>query len=344
MGLKAFRKIQISNAEGTPGTAEAATEILLGTMGTWEDENELHRPEEDRNSLAMYFEDDEFVSERAAAVWTGDLTFRQILYALLMTVRGNVTPTQPDSVDQPLAYLWTLTPALTTANTPDETDGIDTFTIEYGDDDQAYEMAYCFGTQLEISGSPNEPCQFTLNITGDKKTETTFTAALSAPTGIQRAPFNLAKFYIDAAGGTMGSNQKTGLLRGFTWRLNTQFAAFYTADGDLSYGSVVERRKAVELSLTYKAGALAHTERGFYDSRTTRLLRIQLNGQTELDSEEANPPYLNLDQAIRYENWPSWGDDDGVSTFEVNAYSVYNEDYAKLFEVSLLNALSTLPS
>jgi len=342
MGLKAFRRIQISNAEDTPGTAEAATEMLHGTLGTFEDENELHRPEEERNSIALYFEDDEFVSEKAAAVWTGDLNFRQILYALLMTIRGNVTPTQPDSEDQPLTYLWTLTPALTAANTPDVTNGIDTFTLEYGDDTQAWEMAYCFGTQLEISGAPNEVCQFSLNITGDKKTDTTFTGALSAA-AVQRFPFNLAKFYLDAPGGTMGATQKTGLLRGFTWTLDAKFAAFYTADGDLSYGAVVEDKKSVALKLTYKWGSDADTERGFYDARTTRLARIELNGQTELDSGESNPPYLQLDQAIRYEDWPTWGDDEGASTFEVNAYSVYNSDYGKLFEVALLNALSALP-
>ena len=343
MGLKAFRKIQISNVEDTPGTAEAAMEILLGTMGTWEDENELHRPEEDRNSLALHFEDDEFVSEKATAFWTGDVTFRQILYALLMSIRGNITPTQPDPTNEPLAYLWTLTPSLTTANTPDIANGIDTFTIEYGDDTQAWELAYCFGTQLEISGAPNGVCTFTLNITGDKKTDTTFTTALSA-VSVQRAPFNLAKFYIDAAGGTIGTTQKTGLLRGFTWRLDTKFAAFYTADGALSYGAVVEDRKGVELALTYKWGSDADTERGFYDARTTRLVRIELNGQTELDSAQSNPPYLRLDQAVRYENWPTWGEDEGASTFEVNAYSVYNATYAKLFEVALLNALSALPT
>jgi hypothetical protein len=107
---------------------------------------------------------------------------------------------------------------------------------------------------------------------------------------------------------------------------------------------VVEGRKHVELQLTYKWGSDADTERGYYDNRTTRLCRIELNGQTELDSGQSNPPYLRLDQAIRYENWPTWGDEEGQSTVQVTAYSVYNSDYAKLFEVALLNSLSALPS
>ena len=343
MGLKAFRRIQVSNAEDTPGTAEAATEILYGIMGTFEDADVLHRPEEDRNSLAQNFEDDEFVSNQAKLVWTGDLNFRHITWALLMSLKGNVTPTQPDSTNQPNAYLRTVTPALTTANTPDIAAGIDTFTFEYGDDDQAWEVAYCFGTKLTISGAANDMCKFSLSITGDAKTDTTFTGALTAQS-VQRAPFNLAKFYVDADGGTVGTTQKTGLLRAFTWTLDTKFQAFYTADGDLSYSSVSEDRKRVELDLTYRWGSDADTERGFYDARTTRLMRIALFGQTELDSGQSNPPYLYLDQAVRYENWPTWGDDQGLSTFKVRAYSVYNSTYAKLFEAALLNTLSALPS
>jgi hypothetical protein len=292
----------------------------------------------------MYFEDDAFVSEKAAATWTGDLNFRHILWALLMSIRGNVTPTQPDSTNEPNAYLWTLAPAVTTANVPSETNGIDTFTFEYGDDTQAWEMAYCFGARLEISGAPNEVCQFSLDIVGDAITETSFTAALTAQS-VQRAPFNLAKFYIDASGGTMGNTQKTGLLRGFTWALDTQLAAFYTADGDLSYGALSEDRKFVELSLTYRYNSDAETERDAYHSRSTRLMRIELNGQTELDSGQSNPPYLQLDQAVRYAApWPSFGEDQGLNTFDVTAYSVYNATYAKLFEVALLNSMSALPT
>jgi hypothetical protein len=343
MGLQAFRRIQISNVEDTPGTAEAAVEMLHGTLGTFEDEYELHRPEEDRNSLAQYFEDAEFASEKMAATWTGDLNFRQILWALLMSLRGNITPTQPDPTNEPNAYLWTIAPALTSANTPDQANGIETFTIEAGDDTEAWEMAFSFGVNLEISGAPNEMCTFSLDIVGDKKTATSFTGGLSLPS-VQRAPFNLAKFYIDAAGGTMGSTQKTGLLRGFTWTLATQLGAFYTADGSLTYGALSEGKKHVALALTYRWNSDAATEEDAFFAQTTRLMRIQLNGQTELDSGQSNPPYLNLDQAVRYEDWPSWGEDQGLSTFQVNAYSVYNATYAKLFEVALLNSLDALPT
>lgn len=341
MGLKAFRKIQAGD-EATPGTAVAATEILLGTVTTFEDAYELHRPEEDRNSLALFFEDDEFVSQHFPLVWAGDVNFRHILWALLMSIRGNITPTQPDPTNEPNAYLWTIAPAATTANTPDITNGIDTFTFEYGDDTQAWEVAFCFATQLVIEGSANGACTFTCNLIGDKRTDTTFTAALSAQS-VQRAPFNLATFYIDDAGGTMGTTQKTGLLRAFRWTLDTKFNVFHTADGDLSYSAVAEDRKSVSLELTYRYNSDAETERDKYEDRSTRLIRIALSGQTELDTSQSNPPYLYLDQAVRYAKWPTWGDDQGLSTFVAPAYGVYNSTYAKMFEAALLTDLSALP-
>jgi hypothetical protein len=342
MGLKAFRRIYASNAEDTHGTAEAAVEVLRGVLA-FEDENELHRPEYDRNSLALYHEDDEFVSKRVSLAWTFDLNFRHILWPLLMGVRGNVTPTQPDSTNEPNAYLWTFAPSLTGANTPDQANGIETFTFEFGDDDQAFEAGFCFATEIEISGEADGVVEATVSIVGDEKSETSFTGGLSEQS-VQLAPFNLAKIYIDDDGGTMGSTQKTGLLRAFTWTLETGLFAFPTADGSLTFGAVSEGRKAPELELVYKAGSDAETERGHYRSRNTRLVRIELNGQTELDSGQDNPPYLQLDQAIRYEHWPMIDDDDGQSIISVPAYGVYNSGYGKVFECAVLNDVSALPT
>jgi len=340
-GLKAFRRIQ-AGLESTPGTAVAATEILYGTLTTFESGEVLYQPDEDRNSLAKHMGDDLFVGKEAKLVWTGDLNFRHIIWALAMSLCGNITPTQPDAVNEPNAYLWTFTPALTAANTPDQTDGIDTFTIEYGDDVQAYEAEYCFATRLQISGAPNEVCKFTLDITARQQTDTTFTAGLSAQS-VQRAPFNLAKFYIDDSGANIGTTQKTGLLRAFTWTLDTKFKAFYTADGNLYFSSVVEDKKAPELQLTYAWGSDADAERTKYEDRITAFVRIALYGTEELDSGQSNPPYLYLDQAIRYRSWPTLGVQDGRSTVQVVADAVYDATWGKMFEAAVLT-LSAFPS
>jgi hypothetical protein len=260
-----------------------------------------------------------------------------------MALCGNVTPTQPDPTNEPNAYLWTYTPSLTAPNTPDQASGIDTFTIEYGDNLQAYELPYCFITRLEISGAQNEVCKFSAEISGTQRTDTTFTAALTAQS-VQRFPFNVAKFYIDTTWAGLGGTQKQGVLRAFTWSLETMFKGFVTADGQLYFYSVAEDKKKVELSLTYVRGTTGDAERSKYEARTTSFLRLDLYGQTELDSGQSNPPYLRLDQAIRYFDWPEVGDDEGLSTVQVTGESVYDSTGGKQFEAALFTDLSAWPT
>ena len=343
MGLRAFRRIQVSNVEGTPGVAEAAVEVLYGTL-TFDDGLTIHYPEEDRNSLAKHHGNDIVVGKEAHLTWQGDLNFRQIVWALAMAICGNITPTQPDAVGQPSGYLWTFTPAADAPNTPDEADGIDTFTFEFGDDMRDYVAEFCFATRLEISGAPNETVKFVCEITGRQvSTGEGFTAELVAE-DVQRAPFNLSKVYIDDAGGTIGLTQAEGLVKGVTWELETMFVASYGPDGALYFATVDEDRKAPVLTMTLKRGAAALAEEDAYLTRATRLIRWEILGAQELDEEEANVPYLVLDQAVRYTEWPEWSDEDGRTTHEVTAEAVWDDDYGKLFEAALYTDLAAFPA
>lgn len=343
VSLEAFKRIQVGTETTAPGTAATATEILLGTITTEESGEVIHQPTDDRNTLAKNMADDEIVGHEAKLVWSGDVNLRHILWALLMSIRGNISPSRPDPSNEPNAYLWTITPGLTTANTPDITNGIDTFTIEYGDNVQAYETEFCFATRLQISGAPNEACKFTCDITGRQRSEEDFTGSLSMQS-VQRCPFNLASFYIDATGCTMGDTPATDLLRAFQWTLDTKFAPFYTSDGALYFTSVVEDKKAPVLTLTYRRGTASEVERDAYDARTTRLIRIKLSGQTELDTSQSNEPYLYLDQAVRYFKWPTPSSQDGARVVQVTAEAVYDSDWGKMFEAALFTNLSALPT
>jgi len=343
MSLKAFRKIQISNPENTVGTAEAATEIVYGVIVPPGPGFEVHWPEEDRNSLARHMANDEIVSKMQQLTWTGDLNHRLANYLLAMAIRGNVTPTQPDPTNEPLSYLWTYAPGLTTANTPDIDNGIDTFTIEYGDNTQAYETAFCFIERLTIEGAANGMCTFTAEIVGDTQTDTTFTAGLTAQT-VQRFPFNLATFAIDTTWANLGNTAKTGVLRGFTWTLDTMFRAFHTADGALDYSAVTEGQKAPTLVLRMARGATSDAERTKHESRSTTYIRIKLNGQTEMDASQSNPPYLIIDGAYRYETWPELGEDEGRSIEAPTAVGVYDATGAKMFQLALLTNVSAWPT
>lgn len=343
--LKAFRKLQGSAAEATPGLATAASEVFYGQMSTWPLEDLVKETFEDdeRGMLARHVTMPVVAGKQADLVWEGALNMRHIIWLMSMAIRGNVTPTQPDSTNQPLAYLWTFEPGITTANTPDITNGIDTYTIEYGDNLQAYEAEYCFATRLQISGAPNELCKFTCDITGRQNTDASFTGALVAQS-VQYFPFNKCKFYVNTSWATLGNTEKADLLKSFTWTLDTQFRAGYTAHNQLYFYDVVEDKKAVELELVYARNTNADAERTKYEQGTTTFLQILLEGQTELDVGQSNEPYVKLYGAYQYLGWPSPDDEDGLSTHAVRAESVFDSVGSRMFGASCLTSLAAIPT
>jgi hypothetical protein len=339
----AFRRIQVSNEEGTPGTAEAATEIVSGTTYSAAfSDLEIHKPEQDRNILSMNLSDDFVVGKLAEMTLEGNLNTRIACWLFCNAVRGNISPTQPDAINQPNAYLWTIQPGLTTSNTPDITNGIDTFTFEVGDNVQAHEIEYCFATSISVSGSPNEPVTYTWEITGRQMTNTTFTAALSV-VAVQYFASNQVNFYIDTSYATIGTTEVKDLLREFTFTLDTGFTPRFTSSSSLLYQGVNETKKMVTLDATYLRGTNSEAERVKYNARTTTYLRIAIMGQTELDSGESNPPYIYIDGAFRYFEWNEPDDDEGMQYVSVTAESVYDPTGAKEYEIAVYTDLAAFP-
>ncbi len=344
MSHKAFRRFQISNVEGTPGTPEAAVEVLSGVLTTFEGGEVVHQPEEDRNSLALHHGNAEIIGTEAHLVWTGDLNFRHICWQLAMAICGNITPTQPDAENEPLSYLWTFVPALTAVNTPDQANGIDTFTMEYGDNTEVYEAEHCFATRIQISGRPNDTVRVTVDITGRQQSVVeTFTAGLTMQ-AVQRAAFNRCKLYINDSGAAIGTTQKTSLMRAFTWTLDTKFRPWYTGDGNLYFTSVEEGQKAPELELTLPWGTVTQAERAAFLAQTTRFIRLECWGSAEMDEEEANPPYLQLDGAYSLPEWPTaQGEDEGRSTVVLKYVGLHDATWGKMYQAAVKTNLAAFP-
>src|SRR5688500_17418287 len=102
---KALRRAQISNAEGTAGTAEAATEILFFENLTQIQHGRVfHMPEQDRGNLSKNIETPIRVSEQVEFEGEGDLYDRIANFMFSSAIRGNITPTQPDAINEPLHY------------------------------------------------------------------------------------------------------------------------------------------------------------------------------------------------------------------------------------------------
>lgn len=339
-GQKAFRRSQISNPENTPGTGEAATEVLFGVWTQNYADETWHKPDQDRGVLALNVETPFELQKEIELEFEGELYDRLAVFIMSNAIRGNVTATQPDNINEPLHYLWTFAPSLTSPNTPDETNGIDTFTLEYGDNVQAYEADYCFTLEVTIEGTVNEPINVTWRVKGQEITETTFTPALVAPTA-KYFPFDCAKFYIDTTFAGIGTTLKTGMLRAFTWTFETMFTARYAADGTCSFSTLNEARKTAVLEMTYyRDGTNSEAEKDKWEAQTLFFPRIRLESSGEMDVGQSNPPYINLDGAYRYTEWPETEEEDGTAVVTVTAEAFYDTTSAKMIEVQVGTTMS----
>lgn len=341
-GLKSFRKMQLG-VESVHGTGVAATEPIYGVLTQNYADEVFHTPDQDRGLLALRIETPFELQKMVELEMEGELYDRLAVLMFNNAIRANITPTQPDMVNEPNHWLWAFEPSLTGANTPDQTNGIDTYTLEYGDNIQAYEADYVFTTQLVIEGSVNEPVTFTWTMQAQAMTETTFTGALVAPAAKYFA-FNNAKFYIDTSYAGIGGTQVTGMLRAFTWTFETQFTPLFAADGSYVFSSLNEARKTAQLEMTYyRDGTNSEGEKDKWEAQTTFYPRIELLSNGEMDAAQSNPEYVRLDGAFKYTEWPETDEEDGTAVVSVTAESFYDSTASKMITVNVGTTLSALP-
>lgn len=340
-GQRAFRKIQLG-IEATNGTAVPATDVVLGVVSQVVTDKVWHKPEQDRGVLAMNYETPFQVGDDIEFEFEGELYDDFLVFLAAMSIRSNVTPTQPDNVNEPLHYLWLFEPGMTTANTPDIANGIDTATIEFGDNVQAYETEFSYLKSIEITGEPNEAVMVTATFGGRQSSEVTFTGALTAPAAAYFAE-NLSTFFIDTSYAGIGGTAKAGMLRAWTWTFETGFSPRYAADGTFFFSGLNEEPKKVELELTYyRDGTNSEAAKDLFESQATTYLRIGLLSHTEMDAAQSNPQYVYLDGAFKYTEWGEVEDEDGTATVTVKAESFYDTTASKMFGMSIGTKKATL--
>lgn len=344
IALTAFKKqIQIGN-ESTPGSAVDASEVLLGIMEADLTSHIFHYPEDDRNLLSKHKGNEFKVGHEAELVVTYNINHRHAPFLFGNAIAGNIGATQPDSTNEPSGYLWTYQHSLTSGNDPSVTNGIDTYILEFGDNLDDYEAEYCFTKTLVITGAPNEPVTAEVTYAAAQITAgISPTGALTVSTSLQYFPSNMVSFYIDTSYTNIGNTPATDLLKSFTWTLETMFTPRFTTSGALTYKGVNEGAKSVVLELEYLRSTLSEVEKALYVAGSPTYLRIKLVGDTELDSSQSNPPYIYLDGAYHYMEWPAPEDADGTRAETVTAESFYDKDGTRDFEVAVFTDLDTWP-
>lgn len=337
-GNSALRRIQISNDENTTGTAEAATAILFGTASIPVQDLVFHTPEQDRNSLAEIVELPFKVAQNIDGFsYEGEAYADLLLHLFSMAIRGNVTGVSAGG-SKPNEIIWTFEPSLSsTLNTPDVTNGIDTRTIEVGDNINCYKLAGCYVMSLEISGDAGEDensvVMVKVKLGAQSLVEGSFTGALSEVAAAY-FPANMVKLFIDSSYAGLGGTQKSGVLKSWKWTLDTKFTPRFVADGTYKWSALNEGKKAPELELTFvRDSTIVEAELDKYQAnpKTKTFISIEMtSGSAEMDAAQSNPPYAKLRGAYIYTEWPELDDEDGTSLVTVKARGVKDSTSGKM--------------
>jgi hypothetical protein len=273
MGDTAFRKIQFG-VETTRGTAVAADTMLLGRSQPIKPDRKPQfikddiglRSHANRTAIYQYMVDSMLSFPNDAPLY-----FQALPFLFSCGIKGSVTPTEqtPGQAD----WLWDFNPSLSGLNNPQA------FTLEVGDDTQAYECEYTMFKRYRLSATiaadgGDSPVLGEANFFARQWTPTTFTGALSLPTA---TTMNAKRSSItrDTSWAGVGGTPVNSILRG--WELEILTGVHPKPFGhatNLYFDTHGENLIAAILALTLEGGSAADLIWDAQQAETFNVVRV----------------------------------------------------------------------
>lgn len=268
MGEVFARQVQYGKENpASRGTAVAATAMWPGTIKVPADRTRTYLKTTTGRRVQSI--GGVFTNYLARPTLASDGYFEILPFLLSMALKGNVTAseTTPGQAD----YKWDFGPSLTADNAQDS------FTVEYGDDTEQYEMEYCMVESLKISGRPNELVQLEASLYGRQITVTNLTAGLTART-LQPMLANMTKFYVDTTWAGLGGTQVANLLKSWTLDITTGLHPKFMADGQRYFSTHGAGYMEAVLTMVYEGNAAADGQFDLFQAGTPRAIRLLCEG------------------------------------------------------------------
>jgi len=325
-GIKACRKIQLGK-ETTQGTKVDATTVWRGT-GAIQDNLEQVFPVEDIGILTGV--DRSYIARYEAGLTLDETeaTFEQLPYLFECGIK-HVTPT----TDANSAGVYTYTmPCATTDMTPST--GLQTFTVEAGDNAGEEEFAFGFARSIQLTGSAGGALMMSAELVGRQVEPGKFTAAVAIP-AVEEILFSKGKLYIDNVKAFPATTQVSNQLLGMSLSINTGWLPVYTADGNLYFSFVKGTAPEVTLELTFEHDAAAIAEKVLWRAGTARIITLQFEGSTGKT--------LKLHLAGKWESFDVLGEQDGNDIVSGTFRARYNATVGQMFQAVIENSLAALP-
>lgn len=290
----ATRRCQLGR-ETTPGTAVAATTYWRGPA-SMQDMTQVVTVQEDVGRYSPQGRTYVPMIGAQVSMPSQVATFEQLLHIF----EAGIQTVTPSGTEAPYTYTYTFP-------TSDTEPTLQTYTIEYGDAEDAEEAEYCFVESFELTGAPDEAVMVTATWRGRQVTQgITFTADLTLP-AVEEILFDQGVLYIDDSGGSIGASQVSNSFLEFSFSVTTGWVATTTGDGELYFTFPKLTRPEITLSITAE-----HTsdwdsagEKAEWVAENFRLVRIQFDGTSSR--------YLRLDMAGKWLTFGVIEDRDGNS-------------------------------
>jgi len=328
-GIKALRKIQIGR-ETVAGTAVPATARLIGTA-TIEKELKVNRPEDRETGKLSSFEFSSPVGVNVKVGLEGEAYFEQLLYVLGMSLKGVIAGTGGAS-----PYTWTYEGSLLASSS------VNTSTLEYGDDVQAFQVPFVFGKSLELSGTIDEAVKFKMDGAAADVTPQTFTGAILDPLTLNPIAVDTGKLFIDTTWAGLGGTNKAATLVDFTWKITEGIIPVKYLDGNLTMSDRAEKKRHVELEMTlaFNSAAYALWAMAVAVPQTKTFVRLEFTGPALVTGNNK----LTLDGCYVLDQPPKLLEErEGQDTVKVKLMSIYDTTSTKEWSVAVVNGLAAMP-
>lgn len=330
MAVKKLRKI-ILGQEVTAGTAVVCSTIWHGT-GTMEDKLDTVFPEEDVG-LLMGTDRAYIASKSAGLTVEGDATYEQLVHILaagIKTVAGS-----QDGTGSGYIYIYPF--PTNAANTGK------TYTIEFGDDQQAEEMEYAFVEKFTLSGKAKEAVMVSADWSGRQVSLCSFTGTATLPT-VSTILFQNSYLFIDAIGSSAGTTTKSNTLLAFDLSVTTGFTPVFAADGSLYFSFVKQVMPEVELKVTFEHDATSVAEKAAWRAGTPRIIRLKTVGPavTTNGSTYQNKTLI-IDLCGKWSKFEKIAEQNGNDIVTGTFKAAYDATAAQAGQVIVVNELATIP-
>lgn len=318
--------------ESTRGTGVAATRVVYAqitpqynrALQNFEDHSGTY---EGRRRVA-------YAREKVGFSALDIATFEDLPWWLQMGVKGGVTGTADGSG----AYTYTFTPSAAT-------DDLKSMSLEFNESGNPYEADQCMINSWTLrmdSDNDQEPgWMFDAEIMARDWSTTTYTAALGDRT-TETILARGTKIYIDDAGGTIGTTQKTGSLINcsITVNNNIHFKAFAEDVTYVAANKVGRGWRTLDAQFTFEFDS--DTEFAKYRNTVAQQRMIRIERESTAVIHTTVYKRLRFDM---YGYWSSWSRSDrqGNLTATFGFAGFYDATAAKTFTLAIVNALSSLP-